>query len=69
MRGDVPDDKAEIIEMWLTRCGCTLGALLEAFAERIEETGGNPDELVGHAPLWIERAQEITVERRKRPRP
>jgi hypothetical protein len=68
MRGDVPDDKAAIIDAFLTEQGCTLGALLESFADILDETGRDPDRLIGHGARWIARAKEITAERRKRPR-
>jgi hypothetical protein len=68
MRGDLPDDKADILEAWLTEQGCTLGALLESLVDVINATDGEPARMVGRAEAWVAGAKRITAERRKRPR-
>ncbi len=70
VRAQLPDDKQAVLEAFLQRSGCTLGALLEALADILEELGPDfpTEQMVGYGPRWIARAQEITVERRRRPR-
>jgi hypothetical protein len=67
VRAGLPDDAADILDDYMRRTGVTLGALLEAFTELVVDVGDDPEALVGRAPEWIGRAQEITVARRRRP--
>jgi hypothetical protein len=69
LRALVPAEKAATLAEWLRVNGCTLGAMLETFAELVEQVGTDPstwEDTNLATELWVARAQEITVERRRR---